>query len=122
MSQLQYPTLFCVLCGRAKPPLSRHTENDINNFDFFIRMMPGDDKNIISVLSVPKFSIDGRVVKHLHFCVQSEYSLESQNILMLISQLIQLEDIVKDINLSTKDAEKMLKKLMVDIIDKYGKE
>lgn len=99
-----------------------HTENDINKFDFFIRMMPGDDKNIISVLSVPKFSIDGRVVKHLHFCVQSEYSLESQNILMLISQLIQLEDIVKDINLSSEDAEKMLKKLMVDIIDKYGKE
>lgn len=94
-----------------------HTENDINKFEFFIRMAPADGKN-----SVPKFSIDGRVVKHLHFCVNSEQSLESQNILMIISQLVQLEEIVKDINLSTKDAEKMLKKLMVDIIDRYGKE
>ena len=99
-----------------------HTENDINKFDFFIRMMPADDKNIISVLAVPKFSIDGRVVKHLHFCVQSEHSLKSQNILMVISQLTQLEDIVKDINLSTEQAEEMLKKLMVDIIDRFGKE
>jgi hypothetical protein len=41
---------------------------------------------------------------------------------MLISQLTQLEDIVRDINLSTEDAEKMLKQLMVDIIDRYGKE
>ena len=78
--------------------------------------------SIISVLSVPKFSVDGRVVKHLHFCVQSEHSLESQNILMLISQLTQLEDIVKDINLTTEEAEKILKQLMVDIIDRYGKE
>lgn len=99
-----------------------HTENDINKFDFFIRMMPADEKNIISVLAVPKFSIDGRVVKHLHFCVQSEHSLESQNILMIISQLTQLEDIVKDINLTTEEAEKMLKQLMVDIIDRYGKD
>ena len=44
-----------------------HTENDINKFEFFIRMAPADGKNIISVVSVPKFSIDGRVVKHLHF-------------------------------------------------------
>lgn len=57
-----------------------HTENDINKFEFFIRMAPADGKNIISVVSVPKFSIDGRVVKHLHFCVNSEQSLESQNI------------------------------------------
>ena len=99
-----------------------HTENDINKFEFFIRMAPADGKNIISVVSVPKFSVDGRVVKHLHFCVNSEQSLESQNILMIISQLVQLEEIVKDINLSTKDSEKMLKKLMVDIIDRYGKE
>jgi len=99
-----------------------HTENDINMFDFFIRMMPADGKNIISVLSIPKFSVDGRVVKHLHFCVQSEHSLKSQNILMVISQLTQLEDIVKDINLSTEQAEEILKKLMVDIIDRYGKE
>ena len=99
-----------------------HTENDINKFDFFIRMMPADGKNIISVLAVPKFSVDGRVVKHLHFCVQSDYSLKSQNILMIISQLTQLEDIVKDINLTTEEAEKMLKQLMVDIIDRYGKD
>ena len=99
-----------------------HTENDINKFDFFIRMMPSDGKNIISVLAVPKFSVDGRVVKHLHFCVQSEYSLKSQNILMVISQLTQLEDIVKDINLSTEQAEEILKKLMGDIIDRFGKE
>lgn len=85
-------------------------------------MAPADGKNIISVVSVPKFSVDGRMVKHLHFCVNSEQSLESPNILMIISQLVQLEEIVKDINLSTKDAEKMLKKLMVDIIDRYGKE
>ena len=85
-------------------------------------MAPADGKNIISVVSVPKFSVDGRVVKHLHFCINSEQSLESQNILMIISQLVQLEEIVKDINLLTKDAEKMLKKLMVDIIDRYGKE
>ena len=90
-----------------------HTENDVNKFDFFIRMMPSDGKNIISVLAVPKFSVDGRVVKHLHFCVQSKYSLKSQNILMIISQLTQLEDIVKDINLATEDAEKMLKQLEI---------
>ena len=99
-----------------------HTENDINQFEFFIRMAPADGKNIISVVSVPKFSVDGRVVKHLHFCINSEQSLESQNILMIISQLVQLEEIVKDINLSTKDAENRLKELMVDIIDQYGKE
>ena len=99
-----------------------HAENDINKFDFYIRMMPAEDKNVISVLAVPKFSVDGRVVKHLHFCVQSEHSLKSQNILMVISQLTQLEDIVKDINLSTEQAEEILKKLMVDIIDRYGKE
>lgn len=99
-----------------------HAENDINKFEFFIRMAPADDKNIISVVSVPGFSIDGRVVKHLNFCVNAEYSLESQNILMIISQLVQLEEIVKDINLSTEDAENRLKELMVGIIDRYGKE
>ena len=99
-----------------------HTENDINKFEFFIRMAPADGKNIISVVSVPKFSIDGRVVKHLHFCVKSEHSLKSENILMIISQLIQLENIVKDVALSTEEAEKQLKELMVDIIDRYGKE
>ena len=71
---------------------------------------------------MPKFSIDGRVVKHLHFCVNSEQSLESQNILMIISKPVQLEEIVKDINLSTQDAENKLKELMVSIIDRYGKE
>ena len=84
-----------------------HTENDVNQFEFFIRMAPADGKNIISVL---------------HFCVNSEQSLESQNILMIISQLVQLEEIVKDINLSTKDAENRLRELMVSIIDRYGKE
>lgn len=85
-------------------------------------MAPADGKNIISVVSVPRFSIDGRVVKHLNFCVNSEYSLEAQNILMIISQLVQLEEIVKDINLSTEDTENRLKELMVSIIDRYGKE
>ena len=36
--------------------------------------------------------------------------------------LKQLEEIVKDINLSTKDAENRLRELMVSIIDRYGKE
>ena len=99
-----------------------HTENDINKFEFFIRMVPDDGKNIISVVPVPKSSIDGRVVKHFHFCVKSAHSLKSENILIIISQLIQLENIVKDVALSTEEAEKQLKELMVDIIDRYGKE
>ena len=99
-----------------------HTENDINEFEFFIRGMLSDDKRIISVLSVPKFDINGRVVKHLNFSVHSERLLETENILMIISRLTELENIVKDIDLSTEDAERMLKKLMVDIIDRYGKE
>ena len=81
-----------------------------------------DDKRIISVLSVPKFDINGRVVKHLNFSVYSERLLETENILMIISRLTELEDIVKDIELSTKDAEKRLKETMVMILDQFGKE
>ena len=99
-----------------------HTENDINEFEFFIRGILSDDKRIISVLSVPKFDINGRVVKHLNFSVYSERLLETENILMIISRLTELEDIVKDIELSTKDAEKRLKETMVMILDQFGKE
>ena len=34
-------------------------ENDINEFDFFIRMIPTEDKNIVSVSAVPRFALDG---------------------------------------------------------------
>ena len=39
-------------------------ENDINEFDFFIRMIPTEDKNIVSVSAVPRFALDGKAVKH----------------------------------------------------------
>ena len=97
-------------------------ENDINEFEFFIRGMLADDKRIISVLSVPKFTIDGETVKHLNFSVQSQHLLEAENILMIISRLANLENIVKDVNLSTEDAEKQLKETMVTILDQFGKE
>ena len=39
-------------------------ENDINEFDFFIRMIPTEERNIISVSVVPRFNLDGKVVKN----------------------------------------------------------
>ena len=99
-----------------------HKENDINMFEFFIRGMLADGKKIISVLAIPKFTIDGDEVKHLNFSVHSQHSLEAENILMIISRLAELENIVKDITLSTKEAENKLKETMVMILDQYGKE
>lgn len=96
-------------------------ENDINDFDFFLRMISTDDKNIVSVVALPKYSIDNRIVHHIHFSIQTEKHLQSQNILAVIAQLKELENIVCNINLSTEDAEKQMKQLIVKTIEHYGK-
>ena len=97
-------------------------ENDINEFDFFIRMIPTEDKNIVSVSAVPRFSLDGKTVKHLRFSVAAKEALHAFDVLQMISKLKELQTIVSDVNLSTADAEAKLKDLMLKAINQYGTE
>ena len=97
-------------------------ENDINEFDFFIRMIPTEDKNIVSVSAVPRFSLDGKAVKHLRFSVASKEALYAFDVLQMISKLKELQTIVSDVNLTTADAEAKLKDLMLKAINQYGTE
>ena len=94
-----------------------HTENDINNFDFFIRMIPTKDSNIVSVSVVPRFCLDGKTVKHIKFSVVSDEGLDATDVIQTLAQLKDLKEIVSDINLSTSDAEARLKELIQKVIN-----
>ena len=97
-------------------------KNDINDFDFFIRMQPTESKNIVSVDAVPRFSLNGKTVNHIRFSVSDGKGLDANEVLSMISHLKELETIVNDSNLKAEDAEKYLKELMLTQIEHYGKE
>ena len=76
--------------------LSQET-NDIDEFDFFIRMIPTEDRNIVSVSAVPRFSLDGKLVKNIRLSVLATESLSAFDVLKMISQLKELKGIVSDV-------------------------
>lgn len=88
--------------------------NDINEFDFFIRMIPKEDVGCITVTAVPRYSLDEKKVKHITFVLKSEMQIAAYDILAMIGELKVLEQIVQDINLSAKEAESMLKTKMLE--------
>ena len=97
-------------------------KNDINDFDFFIRMLPTGEKSIVSVDAVPRFSLNGKTVNHIRFSLLSSKSLNAYEVLSLISNLKELETIVNDTGIKAEDAEKSLKELMSTQIEHFGKE
>lgn len=92
-------------------------DNDINDFDFFIRMIPTKDGNIVSVSVVPRFCLDGKTVKHIKFSVVSDEGLDAADVIQTLAQLKDLKEIVSDKNLSTQDAEARLKDLIQKVIN-----
>lgn len=96
--------------------------NDINEFDFFIRMFPVDSKKCISINVVPRFSIDDKTVKHIQFSVNTEKDLNAYDIMRIIAQLKELEWIVCDKDLTAKYAQSYLKELMLKQIENYSKD
>ena len=50
--------------------------NDINEFDFFIRTMPVEDKKCISINALPRFSMNEKVVNHLKISINTEKDLD----------------------------------------------
>ncbi|MBE7059422.1 MAG: hypothetical protein E7389_01205 [Ruminococcaceae bacterium] len=97
-------------------------KNDINDFDFFIRMVPTEDKNIVSVNAVPRFSLNGKTVNHIKFSVSSGKRLNAYEVLSMISSLKELETIVNNTAIKTEDAENLLKELMSTQLEHFGKE
>ena len=93
--------------------------NDINDFDFFIRMIPTKDRNIVSVSVVPRFYLDGKTVKHIKFSVVSDEGLDATDVIQTLAQLKDLKEIVSDKNLSTSDAEARLKDLIQKVINPW---
>ena len=91
--------------------------NDINDFDFFIRMIATKDGNIVSVRVVPRFCIDGKIVKHIKFSFVSDEGLDATDVIQTLAQLKDLKEIVSDENLSTSDAEARLKELIQKVIN-----
>lgn len=96
-------------------------ENDINDFDFYIRMFPAEDKNIVSVSAVPRYSLNGKTVKHIKFAVQSNRYLNAYEVLEMIANLKELESIVRSVELSAEDAQKRLMNLMLEQINRFGR-
>ena len=97
-------------------------KNDINDFDFFIRMVPTENKGIVSVNAVPRFSLNGKTVNHIRFSVSSGKRLNAYEVLSMISSLKELEKVVNNTNIKTEDAENLLKELMSSQIEHFGKE
>jgi len=91
--------------------------NDINDFDFFIRMIPTKDGNVVSVSVVPRFCLDGKIVKHIKFSVVADKIIDATDVIQTLAQLKDLKEIVSDINLSTSDAEARLKDLIEKVIN-----
>ena len=96
--------------------------NDINDFDFFIRMFPVESKKCISLSAMPRFSIDNKTVKHIQFSVNTEKDLNAYDVMRVIAQLKELEWIVCDKDLTAKDAQTHLTEMMKKQIDKYSKD
>ena len=92
-------------------------DNDINDFDFFIRMIPTKDSNVVSVSVVPRFCLDGKTVKHIKFSVVSDEGLDATDVIQTLAQLKDLKEIVSDKNLSTSGAEARLKELIQKVIN-----
>lgn len=78
--------------------------NDINEFDFFIRTLPVEEKKCISVSAFPRFSMNEKMVNHLKFSIETEKDLDDYVIVSVISQLRELERIVSDKNLTSIEA------------------
>ena len=97
-------------------------ENDINNFDFYIRMFPAEDKTIVSVCVVPRYSLNGKTVKHIRFSVRSDCSLNADEVLIIIADLKELEIIVSNVELSAEKAQKHLMNLMTEHLRRFGKD
>lgn len=96
--------------------------NDINEFDFFIKMFPIDSRKCISVSAMPRFSINEKMVKHIQFSINTEKDLNAYDVMHVISQLKELEWIVCDKDLTAKDAQTHLKEMMKKQIDNYSKD
>lgn len=92
-------------------------ENDINEFDFFIRMIPTEERNIIYVSVVPRFNLDGKVVKNIRFSVISREGLYAFDVLNMLSELKELQNIISDITIPTQKAEEILKTKMIQALD-----
>ncbi len=97
-------------------------KNDVNNFDFFIRMIPTEDKNTVSLVSIPRYSLDGKMVKHIKFSVSTDKELYAYDILSIIAELKELETIVCDIQMSAAEAEARLKQLMLTRMEQFRRE
>ena len=78
--------------------------NDINEFDFFIRTLPVEEKKCISVSALSRFSMNEKMVNHLKFSIETEKDLDAYVIVSVISQLRELERIVSDKNLTSIEA------------------
>lgn len=96
--------------------------NDINEFDFFIKMFPIDSRKCISVSAMPRFSINEKMVKHIQFSINTEKDLNAYDVMHVIAQLKELEWIVCDKDLTAKDAQTHLKEMMKKQIDNYSKD
>lgn len=88
--------------------------NDINEFDFFIRMIPKEDVGCITVTAVPRYSLDEKKVKHINFVLISERQIAAYEVMALLAELKELEHIVQDVNLTAEEAEKRLKQNMLE--------
>ena len=96
--------------------------NDINEFDFFIKMFPVDDKKCISISAMPRFSINEKMVKHIQFAVNTEKDLNAYDVMRVIAQLKELEWIVGDNALTATDAQTHLTEMMIKQIENYSKD
>lgn len=95
--------------------------NDINEFDFFLRMIPVDGRKCISVSAMPRFSLNEKMVKHIQFSVTTEKDLNAYDVMRVVAQLKDLEWIVCDKDLNAKDAQTHLKEMMKHQIENYPK-
>ena len=96
--------------------------NDINEFDFFIRMFPVEDKKCISVSAMPRFSINEKMVKHIQFSINTVKDLNAYDVMRVIAQLKELEWIVCDKDLATEDAQTHLMEMMKKQVESYSKD
>ena len=96
--------------------------NDINEFDFFIKMFPVDGKKCISVSAMPRFSINEKTVNHIQFSVNNEKDLNAYDVMRVIAQLKELEWNVCDKYLTAKDAQTHLMEMMKKQIENYSKD
>lgn len=85
-------------------------------------MFPAEDYSILSVCVVPRYSLNGKTVKHIRFSVKSDRSLNADEVLFMIADLKELEIIVSSVELSAESAQKHLMNLMLEHIRRFGKD